>query len=267
MFETTNQMGFIILRHSTFMNVKPGMMTRGWFNGVSLQQQVGHHLLNTWKVKCNRVLRWSYPIYIDISGHVDPEFQCISQKKKQHSRTWFHSISLFHHTSDHGAHHVGPPLHTSPPLLGLPRPGASGCKLSFVSHCLPNMLPLPMWFVHLIHLESLGKSILSSLRFTLYQLVPWLNLWDFHLLLAVSMSKYVKCCTLPDAAYHTSDAPAHRSCYLHQPEQKWMDREMSRNMVEGTSQVVEWKSHRSGIWILYIWNNLDTIHMKSSKEV
>jgi hypothetical protein len=121
-----------------------------------------------------------------------------------------------------------------------------------------------MWFVHLIHLESLGKSILSSLRFTLYQLVPWLNLLDFHFLLEVSMSKYVKCCTLPDAAYHTSDAPAHRSCSLHQPEQKWMDREMSRNMVEGTSQVVEWKSHRSGYYTYeIIW--ISQHHLQSWK--
>ena len=111
-----------------------------------------------------------------------------------------------------------------------------------------------MWFVHLIHLESLGKSILSSLRFTLYQLVPWLNLLDFHFLLEVSMSKYVKCCTLPDAAYHTSDAPAHRSCSLHQPEQKWMDREMSKY---GRGNIPSRWMEKSSIWILYIWNHMN----------
>ena len=124
MFETTNQMGFIILRHSTFMNVKPGMMTRGWFNGVSLQQQVGHHLLNTWKVKCNRVLRWSYPIYIGISGHVDPEFQCISQKKNNIPGlgfTPFHSSIIRRTMELTMSDHRSTPLHRAWVFRGLGR--------------------------------------------------------------------------------------------------------------------------------------------------
>jgi hypothetical protein len=87
----------------------------------------GHHLLNAWKVKCNRLLRWSY---LDISGHVDPEFNAFhtkkNHKKNQHSRTWFHSISLFHKTirrtmeltmSDHRS----TPLHRSWVFRGLGR--------------------------------------------------------------------------------------------------------------------------------------------------
>ena len=77
------------------------------------------------------------------------------------------------------------------------------CLPKFTQHVATSYVVCPRSSYVEIHLRGI--------------LLIW-NFWEFHLLRAVSTSNVALCHMLHTSAYQTSHAPAHRSCFLHQPE-------------------------------------------------